>query len=104
MKNVDLDKMMVGFRKHLKDIEKGKDMTPEEFIEKLKNEPKTVYFQPKGIKPIYCEAGIIYPDQPDYIFYLYEPCKVLKSEVKIIDRDNVRVCRKSRSFLVKKIK
>lgn len=76
-------------------------MTQDEFIEILNNEPKTVYFQPKGIKPTHCEAGIIYPDQPNYIFYLYEPCKVLKSEVKIIDRKNV--CVENRGvFLVKK--
>jgi hypothetical protein len=49
----------------------------------------TVYFQPKGIKPQYCEVGMISETDPEYIWYLEEPCKVLISEVKIIHKENV---------------
>lgn len=76
-------------------------MVADELINMVNKEPQIVYFQPIGMNPIYCEVGMISKDNPDYIYYLYEPCKVLKSEVKIIDRDNVMVCRKSRVFLVK---
>ena len=48
-----------------------------------------IYFQPKGIKPEYCEAGTLMENDPEYIYYLNEPCKILKSEVKIIDKNNV---------------
>jgi hypothetical protein len=48
-----------------------------------------VYFQPPGIKAEYCEAGMIHESDPEYIWYLGEPCKILKSEVKIIQRDKV---------------
>ena len=47
----------------------------------------TVYFQPIGIKPQYCEVGMISETDPDYIWYLDEPCKILISEVKIIDKE-----------------
>ena len=50
-----------------------------------------VYFQPPGISPKYCEVGIISESDPDYIWYLDEPCKILVSEVKIIDKDKVVV-------------
>lgn len=36
-------------------------MVADELINMINNEPKTVYFQPKGTNPTYCEAGIIYP-------------------------------------------
>ena len=49
----------------------------------------TVYFQPQGINPKYCEVGSILETDKDYIYYLYEPCKILISEVKIIDKENV---------------
>jgi hypothetical protein len=49
----------------------------------------TVYFQPKGINPEYCEAGIILETDKDYIHYLDDPCKILISEVKIIPKENV---------------
>lgn len=62
---------------------------------------KTIYFQPKGIKPQYCEVGMISEDDPDYIFYLEEPCKILISEVKIIDKENVIFDKKSRILRVK---
>jgi hypothetical protein len=50
-----------------------------------------VYFQPKGIKPEYCERGIIHKTDTDFIWYLDEPCKILISEVKIIPKENVIV-------------
>lgn len=50
---------------------------------------KTVYFQPKGIKPKYCEVGMISETDPDYIWYLHEPCKILISEVNMIPKENV---------------
>jgi hypothetical protein len=50
---------------------------------------KTIYFQPKGIKPQYCEIGMILEMDPEYIQYLDEPCKIAISEVKIIDKENV---------------
>ena len=61
----------------------------------------TIYFQPKGIKPQYCEVGMISETDPDYILYLDEPCKILISEVKIIDKENVIFDKKSRILRVK---
>ena len=51
---------------------------------------ETIYFQPKGINPKYCEAGMIHESDPNHIWYLNEPCKQLLSEVKIIDKEKVR--------------
>jgi len=48
-----------------------------------------VYFQPKGINPKYCEAGMLMESDPKYIYYMNEPCKVLISEVKIIPKESV---------------
>jgi len=62
---------------------------------------KYVYFQPKGIKPQFCEVGMISETDPDYIWYLDEPCKVLISEVKIIPKENVIFDKKSRILRVK---
>ena len=62
---------------------------------------KTIYFQPKGIKPKYCEAGMIHESDPEYIWYLDEPCKILISKVKIIPKENVTYNKKSRSYVVK---
>ena len=61
----------------------------------------TVYFQPKGIKPQYCEVGTISETDPEYIWYLDEPCKVLISEVKIIEKENVIFDKKSRLIRVR---
>lgn len=61
----------------------------------------TVYFQPKGIKPQYCEVGMISETDPEYILYLDEPCKILISEVKIIDKENVIFDKKSRLIRVR---
>ena len=62
----------------------------------------TVYFQPKGINPKYCEVGMISETDPEYIWYLDEPCKILISEVKIIDKENVIYDKKSRLYRVKR--
>ena len=60
-----------------------------------------VYFQPPGIRPQYCEVGIILESDPEYISYLEEPCKILISEVKIIDKENVIFDKKSRLIRVR---
>ena len=62
---------------------------------------RTVYFQPPGIKPQYCEVGTISKTDPEYIWYLDEPCKILITEVKIIDKENVIFDKKSRLIRVK---
>mgnify|MGYP003413972856 FL=1 len=61
----------------------------------------TVYFQPKGINNQYCEVGMISETDPEYIWYLEEPCKILISEVKIIDKENVIFDKKSRLIRVR---
>ncbi len=61
---------------------------------------ETIYFQPKGIRPQYCEAGIIHQSDPEHIWVLGEPCKILISEVKIIPKENVTYDKKSRMYLV----
>jgi hypothetical protein len=62
----------------------------------------TIYFQPPGIKPEYCEAGMISESDPEYIWYLSEPCKILKSAVKIIENKNVVLDKKNNLYKVKK--
>lgn len=61
----------------------------------------TVYFQPKGINPQYCEVGMISETDKDHIWYLDEPCKILISEVKIIPKENVIYDKKSRLIRVR---
>lgn len=61
----------------------------------------TIYFQPPGIKKGYCEAGIISEKDPEYIWYLDEPCKILISDVKIIPKENVIHDKKSGLHRVK---
>ena len=61
---------------------------------------ETIYFQPPGIKPQYCEAGMISETAPEYIWYLDEPCKILISEVKIIPKEKVIYDKKYRSYRV----
>ena len=63
----------------------------------------TVYFQPLGINPKYCEAGIILETDPNYIHYIDEPFKVLISEVKIIDKENVTFDKKFRLYQIEVI-
>jgi hypothetical protein len=60
----------------------------------------TVYFQPKGINSKYCEAGMISETDPNYIWYLDEPCKILINEAKIIEKENVIFDKKSRLIRV----
>ena len=60
-----------------------------------------IYFQPKNINPIYCERGTIFEDESEYIWYLDEPCKILKSEVKIINKEIVTYNRKNRLCYIK---
>jgi hypothetical protein len=62
-----------------------------------------IYFQPKGIRPQYCEAGMISETDPNYIWYLDEPCKILISEVKIIDKENVYYNKKTRNYEIIKL-
>lgn len=64
----------------------------------------TIYFQPPGIKPQYCEVGMISETDPDYIWYLNEPCKILKSEVKIIEKEKVTYDKKARMHYVDNLK
>ena len=58
---------------------------------------KAVYFQTGDMNPKYCEVGHIMETDPDYIYYLDEPCKILISEVKIIDKKHTRFNKKTRS-------
>lgn len=59
-----------------------------------------VYFQPEGIKPKYCEAGVVMENDPNHIWFLDEPCKILKSEVKIIPKEFVHFDKKTNCYLV----
>jgi hypothetical protein len=61
-----------------------------------------IYFQPPGIKPQFCEVGMIHESDPNYIWYLDEPCKILISEVKIIPKENVVYDEKWKLHKVKK--
>ena len=61
----------------------------------------TVYFQPEGIKPEYCEIGMIHETDKEHIWYLNEPCKILISEVKIIPKENVFYDAKNKSYKIK---
>ena len=62
---------------------------------------ETIYFQPPGIRPQFCEAGMISDTDPEYIWYLDEPCKILISEVKIIPKEYVEYDKKNRLYLVR---
>ena len=64
----------------------------------------TIYFQPPGINKKYCEAGMIHETDPDYIWYLNEPCKILISEVKIIPIEQVTYDKKHKLYLVNTLK
>lgn len=61
----------------------------------------TVYFQPQGIKPQYCEVGMVSETDPQHIWYLNEPCKILISDVKIIPKEQVIYNKKQRLYIVK---
>jgi hypothetical protein len=60
-----------------------------------------VYFQTSKHKKPYCDVGMISETDKKYIWYLYEPCKVLISDVKIIDKENVYYDYKIKSHCVK---
>lgn len=64
-------------------------------------EDKTIYFQPPGINPKYCEVGMISTTDPEYIWYYNEPCKILIAEVKIIAKENVVYDMKEKLYFVK---
>jgi hypothetical protein len=59
-----------------------------------------VYFQPEGIKPEYCEIGMISEIDKEHIWYLDEPCKILINEVKIIPKECVFYDKKSKSYKI----
>jgi hypothetical protein len=61
----------------------------------------TIYFQPKAIRPQFCEIGMILDTDSDYIWYLDEACKILINEVKIIDKENVFYNKKTKSHEIK---
>ena len=61
----------------------------------------TIYFQPPGIKPKYCEIGMIHESDPEYIWYLDEPCKILIRNVKIIPKEMVFYDKKTKSYIIK---
>ena len=60
-----------------------------------------IYFQPPCISPQFCEVGMISDTDPEYIWYLDEPCKILISEVKIIPKENVEYDKKNRLYRVR---
>lgn len=60
-----------------------------------------VYFQPPGINLKYCEVGMISETDPEYIWYMHEPCKILISEVKIIPKKQVIYDKKKREHILK---
>jgi len=62
---------------------------------------ETIYFQPPDINKKYCEVGFVSETDKDHIWYLDEPCKILISDVKIIDKENVIYDKKSRLHIVK---
>lgn len=63
---------------------------------------KTVYFQPYEMKGNYCEVGGISEEDPDYIYYYDEPCKILISEVTLIPKEDVILDKKKRLFKIRK--
>lgn len=65
---------------------------------------ETVYFQPPDINPKYCEVGMIMDSDPDHIWYINEPCKVLIKDVKLIDRENVTYDKKKGLHIVNQSK
>jgi hypothetical protein len=60
-----------------------------------------IYFQPPGINEKYCEVGTFLEHDPEYIYFLEEPCKILLSEVNIIDQANVVFDKKLGVYMVK---
>ena len=64
---------------------------------------EAIYFQPKDIDKKYCEVGMISETDPEYIWYLDEPCKVLIKDVEIIEKSRVTYDKKQRIGYVDKI-
>jgi hypothetical protein len=62
---------------------------------------KTIYFQPKGINPKFCEAGVIHESDNESIRYLSEPCKISINDVKIIPNESVAYDEKNGLYLVR---
>ena len=60
-----------------------------------------IYFQPPDINPKYCEVGYFVDSDPGYIYYSEEPCKILASEVKIIDMERIIYDKNSGVYRVK---
>ncbi len=64
---------------------------------------EAIYFQPKDIDKNYCEVGMISKTDPEYIWYLEEPCKILISDVEIIPKEQVTYNKKQGLYCVNKI-
>lgn len=60
-----------------------------------------IYFQPPDINDKYCEVGIISESDPEYIWYLNEPCKVLITDVNIINKEDVIFDNKTKCYIIK---
>ena len=94
---IELLKELRGFAPYCTDHRQRVD----DILSKVSVDMKIIYFQPPGIRPQYCEAGMIHESDTEYIWYLDEPCKILISEVKIIDKENVIFDKKSRLIKIK---
>lgn len=64
---------------------------------------EAIYFQPNDINKKYCEVGMISKTDPEYIWYLEEPCKILISDVEIIPEEQVTYNKKQGLYYVNKI-
>jgi hypothetical protein len=62
-----------------------------------------IYFQPPDIKSNYVEVGIISDIDPEHIWYINEPCKVLISDVKIIHEKQVYFDKKKKLYKIKNL-
>ena len=93
---IELLKELRGFAPYCTDHRQRVD----DILSKVSVDMKIIYFQPTGIRPQYCEAGMIHESDTEYIWYLDEPCKILISEVKIIPKERVKYDKKSRSYIV----
>ena len=64
---------------------------------------ETIYFQPPGINPKYCEIGVVSETDPEHIWYLEEPAKIPIKSVKIIDSKDVFYDKKTGLHIIKKL-
>lgn len=62
---------------------------------------EVIYFKPPGINPKYCEVGMIMKQDPEYIWYLNEPAKILIKDCIIIKKDNVIYNKKQNMYEIK---